>query len=217
MKRPQFADFATSTASSRAPPAIVSGLREKARATKGDDMPTLSEPRQLFLHRLGDVYTAEKTIVQMLPRLQQEAKDEKLAQGFKKHLDQTRKHVENVEKVFQEFGAPPEARPSPGIEGIKREHDQSVGQVSPQIVDLFAAGAATSTEHYEIASYEGLVTMAKALGKPQAARLLETNLKQDQKMLTETKAIVRRLTNKAARQASGGSRRAARPRQRTRR
>jgi ferritin-like metal-binding protein YciE len=180
-------------------------------------MAMLTEPRQLFLHKLGDVYTAERTIVQLLPRLQQEAKDEKLADGFKKHLDQTRKHVENVEKVFQEFGAQPEARPCPGIEGIKREHDQSVGEVSPQIVDLFAAGAATSTEHYEIASYEGLVTMAKALGKPQAARLLETNLKQDQKMLTETKAIVRRLSNKAAKQASGGSRRTTRPRQAARR
>jgi ferritin-like metal-binding protein YciE len=180
-------------------------------------MGTLSEPRQLFLHKLGDIYTAERTIVQMLPQLQQEAKDEKLAQGFKKHLDQSRKHVENIEKVFQDFGASPEARPCPGIEGIRREHDQSVREVSPQIVDLFAAGAATSSEHYEIASYEGLITMAKALGKPQAARLLETNMKQDQKMLTETKAIVRRLTNKAAKQASGGSTRAARSRRTTRR
>jgi ferritin-like metal-binding protein YciE len=180
-------------------------------------MAMLSEPRQLFLHKLGDVYTAEKTIVQMLPRLQQEAKDEKLAQGFKKHLDQSRKHVENVEKVFRDFGAQPESRPCPGIEGIRREHDQSVGEVSPQIVDLFAAGAATSSEHYEIAGYEGLITMAKALGKSQSARLLETNMKQDQKMLTETKAIVRRLTNKAAKQSSGGSTRAARPKRSTRR
>ncbi|MFN2469559.1 MAG: ferritin-like domain-containing protein [Gaiellaceae bacterium] len=164
-------------------------------------MPTLTEPRQLFLHKLGDVYTAEKTIVQMLPRLQQEARDEKLVEGLKKHLEQSRKHVENVEKVFQEFGAQPEARPCPGIEGIKREHDQSVGEVSPQMVDLFAAGAATSTEHYEIANYEGLIAMAKALNKPQAARLLETNMKQDQKMLTETKAIARRLSTKAAKQA----------------
>jgi ferritin-like metal-binding protein YciE len=179
-------------------------------------MPALSEPRQLFLHKLGDVYTAERTIVQMLPTLQQEVNDEKLADGFKKHLDQSRKHVENVEKVFQEFGAQPEARPSPGMEGIKREHDQNAPDVSPQMADLFAAGAATSSEHYEIASYENLITMAKALGKPQAARLLETNKKQDQKMLTETKAIVRRLTNKAAKQASGGSRRAARPARATR-
>ena len=179
-------------------------------------MPTLSEPRQLFLYKLGDVLTAEKTIVQMLPRLQQEAKDDNLSQGFKKHLDQSRKHVENVEKVFREFGAQPEARPSPVIEGIKKEHDQSVGEVSPKVADLFAAGAATTSEHYEIASYEGLITMAKALGKPQAARLLETNMKQDQKMLTETKAIVRRLSNKAAKQSSDGSPRAARPRQTTR-
>jgi ferritin-like metal-binding protein YciE len=163
----------------------------------------LSEPRQLFLHKLGDILTAEKTIAQLLPKLQQEAKDEKLAQGFKQHLEQTRKHVTNVEKVFEEFGVQPQPGPSPVIEGIKREHDQSVGEVSPRTVDLFAAGAATSTEHYEIASYEGLITMAKALGKPQAARLLETNMKQDQKMLTDTKAIVRRLSTKATKPAAG--------------
>jgi ferritin-like metal-binding protein YciE len=178
-------------------------------------MATLSEPRQLFLHKLGDVLTAERTIAQMLPRLQQEAKDEKLTQGFKKHLEQTQKHVANVEKVFEEFGAQPESRPCPGIEGIKREHDQSVGEVSPRMIDLFAAGAATSTEHYEIASYEGLITMAKALGKPRAAQLLETNMKQDQKMLTETKAIARRLSNKAAK-PDGGSRRTTRSRSTTR-
>jgi ferritin-like metal-binding protein YciE len=178
-------------------------------------MPALTEPRELFLHKLGDVYTAERTIVQMLPTLQQEANDEKLADGFKKHLDQSRKHVENIEKVFQEFGAQPEARPCPGIEGIKREHDQNAPEVAPQMADLFAAGAATSTEHYEIATYESLITMAKALGKTQAARLLETNKKQDQKMLTETKAIARRLTNKAAKQASGGSRETARSRTRS--
>ncbi len=90
-------------------------------------------------------------------------------------------------------------------------------EVSPQIADLFAAGAATSTEHYEIAGYEGLITMAKAMGKPRAARLLETNMKQDRKMLTETKAIMRRLTNKAAKQASGGSTRTARSKQTMRR
>jgi ferritin-like metal-binding protein YciE len=180
-------------------------------------MPTLSDPRQLFLHKLGDVLTAERTIVQMLPTLQQEANDDKLAQGFKKHLNQTRKHVENVEKVFQEFDARPETRPCPGIEGIKREHDQSMPEVAPQMSDLVAAGAATSSEHYEIASYEGLITMAKAMGKPRAARLLETNMKQDQKMLTETKAIMRRLTNKAAKQSSDGPRRRSRARRTTRR
>ncbi len=164
----------------------------------------VSGPRELFLHELGDILTTEKTIVKLLPRLQKEAKDEQLAQGFKKHLAQTRKHVQNVEQVFKKLGEKPKAERCPGIEGIQAEHDQGVGEVSPDMVDLFAASAAARTEHYEIAAYEGLVTMAKAMGESDAARLLEENLKQDKTMLRETNGASRRLSRKAAKGRKAG-------------
>ena len=34
---------------------------------------------------------------------------------------------------------------------------------------MFLTGAAARTEHYEIAAYTGLITMAKALGETDAA------------------------------------------------
>ena len=160
----------------------------------------MSSPRELFLHELSDILTTEKTIVKMLPRLQREAKDEQLAEGFKKHLEQTRQHVANVEQVFKKLGVRPKAERCHGIEGIQAEHDEGVREVAPDMVDLFAASAAARTEHYEIAAYEGLVTMAKAMGEPDAARLLEENLKQDKTMLRETNGASRRLTRKAAKQ-----------------
>ena len=83
------------------------------------------------------------------------------------------------------------------------------------MVDLFAASAAARTEHYEIAAYEGLVTMAKAMGEPDAARLLEENLKQDKTMLRETNGLSRRLTRKAAKEQKDGRQAAAKPRQRS--
>jgi ferritin-like metal-binding protein YciE len=36
----------------------------------------MSEPRDLFLHELGDVPYAERTLVKTLPKLQEEASDE---------------------------------------------------------------------------------------------------------------------------------------------
>ena len=41
---------------------------------------------------------------------------------------------------------------------------------------MFLTGAGARTEHYEIAAYTGLVTMADALGEKDAAKLLRTNL-----------------------------------------
>ena len=88
--------------------------------------------------------------------------DRELAQGFADHLEETRQHVENLKRAFEELGEPVKAEKCPGIEGIKKEHDEFVANESPspQVLDAFLTGAGARTEHYEIAAYEGLITMA---------------------------------------------------------
>ena len=122
----------------------------------------MSDPRHLFLHELGDVLYAEKTLVKALPKLQEEASDAELASGFADHLEETRQHVKNLEQAFEALGEPAKAEKCPGIEGIKKEHDDFVSNESPtpEVLDAFLTGAGARTEHYEIAAYEGLVTMA---------------------------------------------------------
>ena len=52
---------------------------------------------------------------------------------------------------------------------------------------------AARTEHYEIAAYTGLVTMAEALGEDRAATLLTENLKQEQAALDMLTTICQQL------------------------
>ena len=134
----------------------------------------MSDPRELFLHELGDVLYAEQTLVKTLPKLEEEATDDELAGGFADHLEETRQHVKNVQQAFEELGEPAKAEKCPGIEGIKKEHDDFVSNESPspEVLNAFLTGAAARTEHYEIAAYEGLVTMATAMGEDEVARLL---------------------------------------------
>jgi len=58
---------------------------------------------------------------------------------------------------------------------------------------MFLTGAAARTEHYEIAAYTGLVTMAEALGEDKAATLLTENLKQEQAALEMVTTISEKL------------------------
>lgn len=155
----------------------------------------MSEPRELFLHELGDVLYAERTLVKTLPKLQEEASDEELALGFEEHLDETRQHVKNVERAFEKLGLKPTAEKCPGIEGIKQEHDDFVAKESPSqdVLDSFLTGAGARTEHYEIAAYEGLVTMAEAMGEMEVVELLTENLEQEKTALEKLKAIGKRL------------------------
>ena len=162
----------------------------------------MSDPRDLFLHELGDVLYAERILVTTLPKLQEEASDEELALGFEEHLEQTRQHVKNVEQAFEKLGEKATAEKCPGIDGIKKEHDDFVAKESPSqdVLDSFLTGAGARTEHYEIAAYEGLVTMAKAMGETDVAELLSENLEQEKEALEKLKTIGKRLAQQGAKQ-----------------
>jgi ferritin-like metal-binding protein YciE len=164
----------------------------------------MSDPRDLFLHELGDVLYAEKTLVKALPKLQEEASDEELASGFADHLEETRQHVKNLEEAFEALGEPAKAEKCPGIEGIKKEHDDFVANESPtsDVLDAFLTGAGARTEHYEIAAYEGLVTMATAMGEDDVASLLTENLEQEKAALSKMQTIGKRLAKDGAKTAA---------------
>ena len=59
-------------------------------------------------------------------------------------------------------------------------------------------GAAARTENYEIAAYEGLRRMAKAMGEDEAVALLDENLKQEKETLREVEKLATRLSNESA-------------------
>ncbi len=165
-------------------------------------MATMSDPRELLLHGLRDVLYAENLLVKALPRMSREASDEQLAAMLDEHLAQTREHVRNVKQAFQLLGKKASAEPCPGIEGIKAEHDQFSREEdpTPQVRDIFLTGAGSRAEHYEIAAYTSLLTLARSLGERDVVKLLEANLREEKEALRKLESAARRL-GKVARQA----------------
>ena len=167
-------------------------------------MTAMTDPRELFLHELGDILYAEKTLVKALPTLEKEASDDELAEGFKSHLAETKQHVANVEAAFKALGETAKAEKCPGIDGIKKEHDEFVEKESPspEVLNSFLTGAGARTEHYEIAAYEGLIATAKAMGEDEVTELLEANLAEEKEALKLMKSIGRRLAEASAKTAA---------------
>jgi len=158
-------------------------------------MPAVMSPEQLFVHELQDMYYAEKSLTRTLPQLAEEATDRELSRAFTSHLKETEKHVTNLEKVFKEIGKIAQPHHCPGIEGIKKEHDDFMreNQPTPAIRDAFLTGAASRAEHYEIAAYTGLVNQARALGEREAVQLLQANLREEKEALKKVETISKRL------------------------
>jgi ferritin-like metal-binding protein YciE len=155
-------------------------------------------PREMFLHELGDVLSAERTIERMLAQQQGEAHHPRLKRRLGRHREETHKHVQNIEQAFAALEASAHGEPCPAIDGIKTEHERSKPESAPaEMADLFLVGSAARVEHYEIAAYESLVTMAEAMDEKRVVRLLERNLKQEQRMLQDAHRVAKELAPKA--------------------
>ena len=162
-------------------------------------MAEITTPRDLFLHELGDImYVEQKLSTEVLPKLISEVTDEEFRETLEEHLEQTKGHLANVEKVFAELDETPHAEPCIGFEGLKAEHDKLLGEASSQLVDSIDLGAAARTECYEIAADEGLRRMAKAMGEDKAVDLLDKNLAEEKDALQLVEKIATRVSKESA-------------------
>ena len=166
-------------------------------------MSEITTPRDLFLHELGDILFVERALAnEALPMLIDEVRDDEFRGALESHLEQTRGHVKNVEQVFKIFGETPKAEPCIAFEGLRKEHEKLVEETSGDLIDIVDLGAAARTENYEIAAYEGLRRMAKALGEDEAVELLDANLSEEKTALREVERISTRVSNESAKQAA---------------
>jgi ferritin-like metal-binding protein YciE len=155
----------------------------------------MKEPRELLLHELGDILYAENILVKALPKMARESSDPELKAGFQKHLEETKGHVATIKQAFKALGEPAKAEQCPGIDGIKEEHDEFISEEkpAPKVRDIFLTGSGARTEHYEIAAYTGIITMARGLGERECARLLSQNLKEEKAALAALTTVGKRL------------------------
>src|SRR3954447_17060394 len=157
-------------------------------------MPDIRTPRDLFLHELGDILYVEKKLTgEVLPKLIDEVQDPDFRKGLERHLEQTKGHVTNLERIFDSMGEQSETEKCLGFEGLRQEHDEMIREISEDLVDMVDAGAAARTEHYEIAAYNGLIEMARALSESEAVGLLEENLKEEREALREVEGVAKKL------------------------
>ncbi len=155
---------------------------------------SLATPRDLFLHELADTMSAEQIILKMLPELQKEVRLAEAKKAIGDHERETRQQISNLQAVFKQLGEKPEPTTCHAAEGLRKEHDALHEEnPSPAVLEMGVLGGAAKTEHYEIASYTGLVQMAKDLKEPEAAKLLQENLAQEKAMAKRVEAFSKTL------------------------
>jgi ferritin-like metal-binding protein YciE len=134
----------------------------------------------LWVDELKDLYNAEKQIIAALPKMAKAASSDDLQEAFEEHLEQTRGHVERLEKIFEIIDVEAKGKKCKGLEGIIAEGKEMMDMDLPESVgDAALIGAAQRVEHYEMAAYGTARAYAELLGQTEAARLLEETLEEE--------------------------------------
>ena len=151
----------------------------------------MSQLRELLIEELKDLLHAESQLIAALPKMAAAAHNPKLREAFEKHLQQTENQVERLKNVFELLGEKAEPKACKAMMGLIEEGEETIEENSSKEeigADLALITAAQKVEHYEIAGYGTVRTLARQIGEFEAAKLLSRTLGEEESadfLLTE--------------------------------
>jgi ferritin-like metal-binding protein YciE len=136
---------------------------------------------KFFVEQLQDIYWAEKKLVKTLSKLEEAATTQQLKDAFYNHREQTKEHVNRLEQVFNMIGEEVDSKKCLAMAGIIDEGDDIIDDTDAGTAqrDVGLIFAAQKAEHYEIATYGGLMQLAKTLSFNEAADVLTQTLDEE--------------------------------------
>jgi ferritin-like metal-binding protein YciE len=137
---------------------------------------------KFFQDQLKDIYYAEQQLLKALSEMKSASTTEELEDAFDNHYKQTEKQIKRLDKVFQLLGEKPEGKKCEAMDGLIKEGKTIINETKEGSMTRDAALiiAAQKVEHYEIATYGGLVQLALTLGKNRVASLLDKTLQEEE-------------------------------------
>jgi len=157
--------------------------------------------RELYIDELKDLYNAENQLVKALPKMAKAASSDELRRGFERHLEQTKSHVQRLEKIFKALDEDPKGKKCKGMEGLVKEGGDVMGEdFEGAVMDAALIGAAQRVEHYEIATYGTVCAFAEELGEQNHVSLLTETLEEEK----ETDSALTKLSKRINAQAKAG-------------
>lgn len=139
--------------------------------------------KELFVDELKDIYWAEKHLSKALVKLAKAATSDELRAALETHKEETDNQVARLDQVFEIIGEKASAKKCDAMEGLIKESESIVEDTEDGSItrDAGIISAAQKSEHYEIASYGTLRTLANTLGYTEAAQLLDETLAEEKK------------------------------------
>lgn len=154
---------------------------------------------ELFEKDLRLMYSGEKQLTEALPKLAKAADSEDLEDAFNDHLQETRRQVERLEKVFDRLDLDKNEEKTCHITEMLVENCDHVISDYEQgpLRDSALISAAQKVEHHEMAGYESLCELAEALGYHKVCEILDRSLQEEKNANDHLAEIIQNINDEA--------------------
>lgn len=136
--------------------------------------------QKLYVEELRDLHSAERQIIQALPKMIKAASSPDLKSALQEHLDITKEQLARLDQIFEKLGKKGTGKKCKGMEGVIADGKEILEEdMAPEVLDAAIISAAQHVEHYEMAGYGTVRTYAGLLGDTQAMKLLQMTLDEE--------------------------------------
>ena len=140
---------------------------------------------KLLIEGVQELYYTEQQLIEALETLAEQTDDENASRAFEEHREETEGHVDRLERVFEELDEQPRAKEEQVVDALIDEHEQFARDNDGETLDRYNMAVGQKTEHYEIAAYGNVTSLAGKHGYDEASDLLAETLEEEEQALEE--------------------------------
>ncbi|WP_302865245.1 DUF892 family protein [Mucilaginibacter sp. L3T2-6] len=146
-----------------------------------------------FISNLDKIYCAKKHMVDRFPEIAGEAHFKDLNYAIMETVDDVKKQIERMNRIYEQLGAENKATGCQGLAGMIEEAFTAIGEQRDDAAlrDMAILFYLQNMESIEVASFQVLQILAKKIKNAEITQLLKENLdesKDDRKLLLEITA-----------------------------
>lgn len=165
-------------------------------------MTEIKDLQQLFYHELQVLWSAEKMLIEAMPKMIARAKNPGLKKSLSLHFAETEQHKAVLDLICKQLGIDPAGDFNPGMKGILDEGNMVMAKdATDEAMDATLIAGAQKVEHYEISGYGSAAYYAEMLGYEGIAQRLRLTLTEEKEADTKLNFLAKEIINPRAKKA----------------
>lgn len=162
-------------------------------------MQQITNAHEMYVGGIQMLHSIESQIEQALPKMMDKAKHQELKQGLQMHLEQTKQQRQRLEPILERCGAKPGQAQDVAFKAMVDDGEQFISSVTdPNLTDAAITAVAQKVEHYEMAYYGTVATMAGMMGRDDEQKVLHQSLEEEKMTDAKLTELAKSVINKEA-------------------